>query len=251
MQTTETNQIETLRDMYAHGGNLHHAYLLESGSLKERELLISFLEEDVGVVYAHNPDFWIGFFETFGIDDAHTLGERVSRKSLLGGRKIFILEARFMTREAQNALLKLLEEPTADTHFFILMNGADTLLPTVQSRLMRIAKETSAGGMEESRLWEFLCARSAERIAFLSKAPEFKDKDDSKQKNKYTAIQFLNGIERLLYVREERISQETAKALEEITLCRGYLFDQSSSVKMILEHIALALPLYKKQDDSA
>ena len=50
--------------------------------------------------------------------------------------KIFIiLEASGMGEEAQNALLKVIEEPPSYTRFILCCSSTDSLLPTVQSRV--------------------------------------------------------------------------------------------------------------------
>ena len=50
-------------------------------------------------------------------------------------KKIYILEnAQDMTAQAQNALLKILEEPPRNVYFFILTTRRELLLPTVISR---------------------------------------------------------------------------------------------------------------------
>lgn len=52
-----------------------------------------------------------------------------------GGRKIIILEgAELLQEEAANSLLKLLEEPPADTVFILVCANWDRLLPTIKSR---------------------------------------------------------------------------------------------------------------------
>ncbi len=49
--------------------------------------------------------------------------------------RIFIIkDAHLMTTEAQNALLKILEEPPKSVYFFLLCENASLLLPTVRSR---------------------------------------------------------------------------------------------------------------------
>lgn len=50
-------------------------------------------------------------------------------------RCIVITAADTMSHEAQNAFLKLLEEPTAKTSFILLIHNKERLLPTVLSRL--------------------------------------------------------------------------------------------------------------------
>jgi len=61
-------------------------------------------------------------------------------------RTIIIDAAEDLTPEAANALLKTLEEPTANTHFFLVCHGLSRLLPTIISRcrLMRLQPLTEA-----------------------------------------------------------------------------------------------------------
>jgi DNA polymerase-3 subunit delta' len=49
-------------------------------------------------------------------------------------RRIFILTAANMMKEAANSLLKILEEPPASVHIFILAENVGELLPTIRSR---------------------------------------------------------------------------------------------------------------------
>jgi DNA polymerase III subunit delta' len=49
-------------------------------------------------------------------------------------RKIFILTAANMMKEAANSLLKVLEEPPSTVHIFILAENPGELLPTIRSR---------------------------------------------------------------------------------------------------------------------
>ena len=54
-----------------------------------------------------------------------------------GGRKVYLLfRAESMSAEAQNALLKVLEEPPADTVFILTCLTANRLLQTIRSRSM-------------------------------------------------------------------------------------------------------------------
>lgn len=52
----------------------------------------------------------------------------------LSMRVFIIRQAQTMTPEAQNALLKILEEPPKNVYFFLLCENASMLLPTVRSR---------------------------------------------------------------------------------------------------------------------
>ena len=233
------NQIQKVREHYLRNGGLHHAYLIEGGTKDTCVSIIDFLAENLGMARAGNPDLWSASFESFGIDDARDLSERASRAPF-GERKVFIVQMQFITVQAQNALLKVLEEPTDNTHFFILMPNADILLPTVLSRLMRIREESTFRPAVDQRIHLFLAQDTSKRMAFLKNAPEIKDKG--------AAVVFINALERALYTKSVQAASlvECAQGFEEIALCRGYIYDSSASVKMLLEHLALLLPQVKE-----
>jgi DNA polymerase-3 subunit delta' len=76
----------------------------------------------------------------------HTLIEQVrdvhvflAGRALGGGRKIAIFEeAQALTEDAQNALLKTLEEPPRGSLLVLVCHNASRLLPTVRSRCQRV-----------------------------------------------------------------------------------------------------------------
>jgi DNA polymerase III delta prime subunit len=52
-----------------------------------------------------------------------------------GGQRVVVINrADLMTREAQNSLLKILEEPNSGTIFFLITSKIESVLPTIQSR---------------------------------------------------------------------------------------------------------------------
>lgn len=62
-----------------------------------------------------------------------------TRAKQTGRRCIIIDDADRMSAEAQNALLKLLEEPVENVHFILTSHHLQALLPTIRSRLQVIA----------------------------------------------------------------------------------------------------------------
>jgi len=80
--------------------------------------------------------------------DKKTIGVELVREQLIKeayirpfhtGRKVFMIEdGELMTAEAQNALLKILEEPPAYAVFLILSTAPDQLLETVRSRCLKL-----------------------------------------------------------------------------------------------------------------
>ncbi len=60
-------------------------------------------------------------------------------KTKLKGRRLIIIDyAERMTQQAQNAFLKLLEEPGDDIHFILVSSSTSKLLPTILSRVKKI-----------------------------------------------------------------------------------------------------------------
>src|SRR3989344_1690986 len=142
--------MQALIDLYKNSDQLHHAYFFVAHKVEEEvEKLKHFLEEHVGVKTVGNPDVTHHQFKTLTIDDARALATSSERKSfgldmsrvpldIEQSRKIFIIEVDFITEEAQNSLLKVFEEPTAGTHFFII-SPQDILLSTLRSRMQVIS----------------------------------------------------------------------------------------------------------------
>ena len=57
-----------------------------------------------------------------------------------GGRKIYIIpDAQYMNVQAQNALLKTIEEPPSYAVYFILTTDQELLLPTIRSRCVTLS----------------------------------------------------------------------------------------------------------------
>lgn len=73
------------------------------------------------------------------IDDIRDLYQQTRAKQ--PGKHVYIIDTgeRTMTHGAQNAFLKLLEEPRQDVHFIIATHQFDQLLPTIISRSQRLS----------------------------------------------------------------------------------------------------------------
>ena len=77
------------------------------------------------------------------IKDIITLQSQLSITPRLP-RIIWIEEANLLTPPAQNALLKLLEEPPRQASFYLTCDSHQSLLPTIRSRCSHLALATSA-----------------------------------------------------------------------------------------------------------
>ena len=86
-----------------------------------------------------HPDYYSLFPEkgksTLGIDAVREVSEKLYERARLGGAKVvWIPDAALMTDAAANALLKTLEEPPAQTWFFLASREPARLLATLRSR---------------------------------------------------------------------------------------------------------------------
>lgn len=73
--------------------------------------------------------------EAIGIEEIRNLQKKIFFKPLKGKNKVTVIkDAHNLTIEAQNALLKLLEEPPANTYIMLTAESKNNLLPTILSR---------------------------------------------------------------------------------------------------------------------
>jgi len=213
-------------------GLSHHAFLLEGEISGNISALREFLEGELRITVTGNPDYFQLIHATFGINESRNLKEMQSRHSFTeGGKKIFIIGANSFTSEAQSSLLKVFEEPTEGTHFFVLTPSARFFLPTLLSRVVCIFSEEESFGGEVA---EFLKKPYAERLAYASEL-----KEDSVK-----AKLFIENMTRHFYDKTpaEKRTSETIKLLELLLSYRTYAYGRAPSMKNMLEHVALVAP---------
>ncbi|MBU6426901.1 hypothetical protein KGQ27_01535 [Patescibacteria group bacterium] len=215
----------------------HHAYCIAGNDLAAEEI-VNALAKLHGIEAKSNPDFAVETYETFTISDARRLKDSSNIKPVdSSGKKIFILTLDSITTEAQNALLKLLEEPAEYAHFFLIVPSAYLLLPTVKSRLFFLEWERgNLNAVSKKEAEAFLKLGLSKKLEFIKKLTD----DISKErKTKRAAVDFLNAVEAVVY--KEKGVKTGRKTLESIQLARKYLNDRAPSVKMLLELVTLSL----------
>ncbi len=73
------------------------------------------------------------------VDTIRMIHQRLQQTSQQGGNKVCIIcPAENMNENAANALLKVLEEPPADTYFLLVVHQVSKILPTILSRTQRV-----------------------------------------------------------------------------------------------------------------
>lgn len=201
---------------------MHHAYYIE-GSLSLFEPYTKKLKP-----------FWARSFDRFGVDDARELIEQAQLKSF--GEAIFLIAVGSITTEAQQALLKLFEEPQAGI-VFVLLTPHGAVIPTLRSRMLPYPDliEEERGNSDAKK---FLKSNQKERSDYIAKL--LKDDEGARE----AVRELINGLEEELHksLKKTRGSKAFLESLQDIAQVRSYLGDRSPSMKMLLEHLAIALP---------
>ncbi len=206
---------------------MHHAVLY----IGEKEQTNSHLESlfaELGIETLGNPDIFLIETDVFSVEDARSLSERAIEKAF-GERKFFVIKAERFTREAQNALLKTLEDPVPDTHFILLAREVGMFLPTVISRLH--IEVLSGDATEESEVKKFLKKTLKQRIDFAKKFA-----DEKGERGAGALAQFLDSLVVTL-----RDSGRDLGVLKKVLKMRSYARDTAVMPRLILEHLALVV----------
>lgn len=219
-------------ESYKKTGSLHHAYALCGDKDIVKESLFSFLETELNFPISQNPDFWQGEYNVFKIDDSRAINTEHLNRPVVCGQKIFVLFLNAITLDAQNSLLKMFEEPKSGTTFFIVCPNNINILPTLRSRLIFEIFETD--GTTDSSAQKFLKANIGQRMEMITKmTKEIKDEKAFKA----DLIAFMKEIENILAKPKDR-NLTNILSLEKAI---SYANDESASIKMILEHLAIVL----------
>jgi len=219
-----------IRDHFKNG-NLHHAYLIEGEHAVIFPEIVKIVE-DWGVKTSGNPDFCSITVDSFKIEDARNLKSLTSERGITKSKKVFVISANNFLLEAQNALLKMFEEPAIDTHFFLILPDAGVLIKTLASRFHYIA---APGEPESKDAKKFVLLSKRERIDFLKEL--LAEDEEEVESGRSKAAKFLNELETFLHAKGER----NVGLFEQIFKARKYLRQPGSSTKNLLESVALML----------
>ncbi len=216
----------------------HHAYLIVGNPSSHFEKSRLHMREKVSEGTFHAADAWSRAYEAISIDDAREIKE-IQNTMPVGERRVILISIETIQHEAQNSLLKLFEEPSVHTVFFIFARTPEIFLPTVLSRF-NIVTLTTSDEKKDTKIVDirkFLSSTIAERVEMLEPIIE--------NKNKNHAEQFLNSLEAALASGKTFKTTPVAPAIfEDIFSARRFLRSRSPSVKMILEHLSGTVPVF-------
>ena len=158
--------------------------------------------------------------ESMVIEQMRGLQSFLGGRALAGGRKVAILEeAHALTEEAQNALLKTLEEPPRGSLIVLVCHNASKLQLTVRSRCQRVAFAPLAPAVVETILRRglelpdedarFLAIHSEGSLAFAADPALFREAHER-------IVKLLAGVDARSYVAAAAAAKEllsTAKGV--------------------------------------
>lgn len=233
---------------YLNKNNLHHAYLIE-GARDEIVPEITKFIKNLGIKTVGNPDFIHISIDNFKIDEAFDLRSMSRDLSFSPAKKIFIICVNSFSLDAQNVLLKMFEEPIENTHFFLIVPDANTLLKTLVSRFYLIKQEIESD-LEYKVAEKFITMPLKNRIDYIKELlvePEEKDEDGNEttqlDSTRSKALKFLNALEFTLHSKMSKMPFDTTFFYHFFKV-REFLRMPGSSSKSLMESVALIIPIY-------
>lgn len=247
--------------------NLHHAYLIEGVRDEIVPEILAFCA-DLGIKTSGNPDFCHISIDNFKIDEAFDLRAMTSHKGFTSAKKVFIICTNTLSLDAQNVLLKIFEEPTGNTHFFLIVPDANSLLKTLVSRFYLIKEKapTEVGvPTEVGNAEKFISMSLAKRIDFIKELlveAEAEDEEGNEivvlDSARSKALKFLNALEFVIHSRSLKnssgltllgVPSGTHTVQNSLVTCCSHFFKvreflrmPGSSAKTLMESVALIVP---------
>jgi DNA polymerase III delta prime subunit len=163
--------------------------------------------------------------ERFGIDDARELVRQAYQRPREGERQVLVVCTDFITHEAQNALLKVLEEPPLSTQFLFVLPPDFSLLPTLASRFQVVSAPPQTATAAD--FVQFLSLSYQERISLI----------ETKLKQSDTLWQRAMKLGLITYLEQGKNQQQLA----ELEYVARTLLTRGASNKMLFEQLALTM----------
>ncbi|MBI3572165.1 hypothetical protein HY091_01355 [Candidatus Kaiserbacteria bacterium] len=219
-----------------------HAYFIAATVEEGIESALAIIENELGMKLQGNPDVVVLRHGLFSVEDARSVAEAAASAPMVGREKAVVIAASRAYHEAQNALLKIFEEPAPGLHLFFILPSTGMLLPTLRSRVQVVrAKEKGANAIP-AEAQEFLAA-SREKRSTIAKKLATGDDEEERRLHRDEALAIVNGVEAAAFAKfKKERGREAAALLSDIAIVRTYLYDRSAPVRMILEHLAIVIP---------
>jgi DNA polymerase III, delta' subunit len=177
----------------------------------------------------NNPDFF--FIEPDGnsikIDQIRNMQKGILEKPIISSKKVYIINnAETMTKEAQNCLLKTLEEPQEYVVIILIVSDENSMLPTIKSRCTKIFFEKISDENLKTYIKEKIGdVHFEESMIKLSEGSIGKCIEISKKQEILKKIEdFINNIENMDEVQIINASSYFNENKEDINLILDYIY---------------------------
>jgi DNA polymerase III delta prime subunit len=197
-----------------------HAYLILADDLESADIPSEAKQEGADTRHMIVP--------SFGIDEARNLKDLSGERSFGGDHYNFVIVTRSITEEAQNAILKLFEDPPVGAVFYLVIPSKTRLLPTLRSRLF--LKHNRSNSKTEDLANQFLRFGYKERMEWIA---------DVAKKDPDKLTDLVREISR------SDLKSWSQKAKRSLLLAERYVYNRGAGKKMLIEELALALPIEK------
>lgn len=155
--------------------------------------------------WEYNPDLKIiertKTKKSIGIEEVRPVSNFLKIKPLGKLKIVIIKEANLLTPEAQNSLLKILEEPPEYAQIFLEGNTIESLLPTILSRCAKVKVSSDESLIPESEFFKMTLSERFDYMEALSKL------------EKEEVISFLTNTLKSLKKPENKIELENLNLL--------------------------------------
>ncbi len=227
----------------------HHAYYVLGESEQSIERVHAYVTQHLGISVSANPDVMLLRYGLLSVDDARKIRSMAELSPTTGSQKVLIISATRLFHEAQNALLKLFEEPPTGTILVLVIPSEGMLLPTLRSRLLVLpgtSTVSNEAGSISDEAQEFLKTGKAEREKLVTKIVDRSksDKDDEKQAARLSAIRLVEGLTQDAYTKWQKEMDASKQKglqllLEDLNSFLPILHERSAPLKLIFEHLLL------------
>ncbi len=213
---------------------MHHAHLIvgNNGIDYVRKICISEFDFNID----SNPDFYFVEAESFGIDNARDFSIWMIGKPFVSEIKVAFVSTQNITVEAQNALLKVIEEPKDNTYVFINTPQVGSMLGTLLSRINLIYLDKEDEKSENNNADKFVKSDLSTRLALIKSMSKKDQKEDMKKMLGDLEVAYRN-----IYYGKENIKADHIKNSKHILKAKILASARGSSPKMLLEWLACVL----------
>ncbi len=187
----------------------------------------------------NHPDLlYLNDEETLGVEAAKKIRQFLSLKPFQAKGRVVVLEsAQNLTIDAQNSLLKTLEEPPSESSIILGADSDTKLLPTIISRCEIIRVQVTENRVQDkkdfkSAIEHLVEASIEERFEFIEKLEEKEGFLKALIKYYRKELAFQSGIGNLEYTKELLEAERWNKA--------------NVNIRAILEYLMFTLPSKNK-----